>query len=375
MAKVLLISRCAWTLYNFRRGQILALLEDGTTVIGAGAGGDGFEPNVEALGLPFVILPIDRRAVNPISDLKLLWRLYRWYRRERPDIVHHFTIKPVIYGSIAARLARVPRIVNTITGLGFVFTEEAGSHLRRLVELQYRFALAGAHYTFFQNADDQNLFTQRRLVRPERTGLLPGSGVDTTYFAPLSSSESPTKMPVTFVMVARLLRDKGVYEFVEAARVVKQTYPETQFQLVGGRDERNPSVVPQADVDRMQAEQIVSWVGEVSDVRPYVGKADVVVLPSYREGTPRALLEAAAMGKPLITTDAIGCREAVDDGVNGILVPVRDAQALAQAMKRLIVEPETRHKMGVAGREKMMREFDESIVIARIREIYTRELS
>jgi glycosyltransferase involved in cell wall biosynthesis len=368
--KIILVSRCAWTLYNFRSGLMRALKQRGALVIGGGAGGDGFESRIAALGVPFISLPLSKKAMNPPADARLFCTLYRWYRRERPDVVHHFTIKPVIYGSLAARLAGVPRVVNTVTGLGFVFTEERLALLRRLVEWQYRLALAGAHFTFFLNRDDLKLFRARRLITSEKAGLLPGEGVDCQFFAPAVITESSPAQPLTFLMVARMLREKGVEEFVEAARRVKRDFPETCFQLLGGRDERNPTVVPQIDLDRWQAEGVVTWLGEVPDVRAIVGQADVVVLPSYREGIPRALLEAAAMGKALITTDTVGCREVVDDGVNGLLVPVKDAEALARAMVCLIEHPEMRKCMGKAGREKMEREFDERIVVEKTLQVY-----
>jgi glycosyltransferase involved in cell wall biosynthesis len=372
MPKILLVSRCAWTLYNFRRGQMCALQADGATVIGAGAGGDGFESRIEALGIPFVSLPVDKRALNPLADLKLLWRLYRWYRQERPDIVHHFTIKPVIYGSIAARLAGVPRTVNTVTGLGFVFSEGAKPWLRRLVEAQYRVALARVHYTFFQNHEDRDLFLKQGLVAPDKTGLLPGSGVDTQHFLPPTAGVQAET--VTFLMVARLLKDKGVYEFVEAARLVRAQAPNTRFQLLGGRDERNPRVVPKEHLDQWQQEGVVEWLGETSDVRGAMGSADAVVLPSfYREGTPRSLLEAAAMGRAIITTDSVGCREAVEDGVTGLLIPIKDSNALAAAMLRLASDPQVRNAMGEAGRAKMLREFDERLVIQKIKQVYAKE--
>lgn len=368
--KIILVSRCAWTLYNFRAGLIETLKRYGHTVIGGGAAGDGFEPRIEALGVPFVPLPVDKKGINLRADIELLWTLYRWYRRERPDVIHHFTIKPVIYGSLAARLAGVPRIVNTVTGLGFVFIEEEMEWLRRLVERLYRLALACAHFTFFQNQDDLEAFASRRLVKRSKAGLLPGSGVDTEFFVPCSNTTPEADRPLTFIMVARLLRHKGVCEYVEAARRVKLEFPDVQFQLLGRRDERNPSVVLQEDLDRWQADDVITWLGEVPDVRPIVAKADVVVLPSYREGIPRSLLEAAAMGKPIITTDAVGCREVVEDEVNGLLVPVKDAKALAQAMIRMIRNRGMRALMGKASREKAAREFDERVVIEKILKSY-----
>jgi glycosyltransferase involved in cell wall biosynthesis len=369
--KIVLVSRCAWTLYNFRAGLMRALKRSGDTVIGGGAAGDGFEAKIETLGVPYVGLPINKKGLNPHSDVELFWTLYCWYRRERPDIVHHFTIKPVIYGSIAARLARVPKIINTITGLGFVFTGEEITWLRRLVERMYGLSNKCAHFTFFQNQDDLDLFVARRLVKHGKTGLLPGSGVDCDFFVPNSTPEPLDELSPTFLMVGRLLRDKGVFEFVEAARLVHHRFPGVQFQLLGGRDERNPNVISQRDLGRWQSEGVVTWLGEVADVRPVVANADVVVLPSYyREGIPRSLLEGAAMGKPLITTDAVGCREVVDNNVNGLLVPVKDAEALAQAMMRMIGEPKMRQRMGKTGREKVLREFDERVVIEKILKIY-----
>jgi len=368
--KIFIVSRCAWTLFNFRAGLMRKLIENGNKVVGGGAAGDGFEPKIEALGVKFNGLPVDKKGINPRADVKLFWTLYRWYREEQPDIVHHFTIKPVIYGSIAARMAKIPKIVNTVTGLGYVFIDEKTTWLRRLVVGLYRLSLNCADFTFFQNQDDYNFFLSRGLVKKSGTALLPGSGVDCEHFSPVSGPNPLEKSQPTFLMVSRLLKDKGVYEFVEAARLVKEHYPKSRFQLLGRRDVRNPNVVPESDLKSWDNQGLVSCLGEVSDVRPMMAKSDVVVLPSYREGIPRALLEAAAMAKPIITTDAVGCREVVDDEINGLLVPVKDAPALARAMERMINDPEMRKRMGKAGRKKVEREFDEKIVIKKILEVY-----
>jgi glycosyltransferase involved in cell wall biosynthesis len=368
--KVLLVSRCAWTLYNFRAGQIRALLGRGYSVIGGGAGGDGYEKKIQDLSIPFIPLPVDKKGTNPPADAKLFWRLYRWYREEKPDLVHHFTIKPVIYGSVAARLAGVPRIINTVTGLGYVFIETK-SWLRNLVEWQYRLALSSAHFTFFQNGEDRALFIRDHLINPDKAGLLAGSGVDLDFFSPDHNAQNRTAgHPCTFLVVARILKEKGIYEFVEAARLVKKEFPDTRFQLLGRRDERNPTVIPQKDIDHWQEEGLVTWLGEREDVRPHIASADVVVLPSYREGLPKSLLEASAMMKPLIATDVVGCRDAVDNESNGLLVPVKDAQALAKAMIHFIRHPELREKMGKAGRYKVEKEFNEQKVINQILSVY-----
>jgi glycosyltransferase involved in cell wall biosynthesis len=368
--KIFLVSRCAWTLFNFRAGLMRKLIENGNKVIGGGAAGDGFEPKIEALGVKFNALPVDKKGINPPADAKLFWTLYRWYREQQPDIVHHFTIKPVIYGSIAARMAKIPRIINTVTGLGYVFTEKKITWLRRLVVGLYRISLNYADFTFFQNQDDYDFFLSRGLVKKSGTALLPGSGVDCEHFSPLSGLNPLKESQLTFLMVSRLLKDKGVYEFVEAARQVKELHPKARFQLLGRRDVRNPNVVPESDLKSWDNQGLVSCLGEVTDVRPMMAKSDIVVLPSYREGIPRALLEAAAMAKPIITTDAVGCREVVDDEINGLLVPVKDAPALARAMVRMINSPEMRKRMGKAGRKKVEREFDEKIVIKKILKTY-----
>jgi len=385
MPKIILASRCAWTLYNFRAGLMHELKRKGWTVLGGGAGGDGFEARIDDLGVPFTALPIQMKGMNPFSDFRLLLFFWRWYRREKPDMVHHFTIKPVIYGSIAARLAGVPRIINTITGLGFVFTKRKGSFLGFLVERLYRASLGCAHHVFFQNSDDQQLFLKHQLVALGKADLLPGSGVDLNYFAPCArgkgdeakgesgrgnNQKEQTEKAICFLMVARLLRDKGIHEYVEAARLVKTSHARARFQILGARDERNPTVISQTELDGWQAEGVVKWLGFVKDVRPVLADADVVVLPSYREGTPRSLLEAAAMAKPIIATNVVGCREVVEDGVNGLLVPVKDVAALAQAMIRMIENPDIRERMGRAGQTKVAKEFDERLVIEKILAVY-----
>ena len=262
MSKILLTSRCAWSLVNYRSGQMRSLMGDGYEVVGAAAA-DGHEVRLSPLGVRFVELPIPYRSINPFADLRLFWHFYRMYRSERPEIAHHFTIKPVIYGSIAARLAGVPKIVNTVTGLGYVFSGHARPWLRTVVEVQYRAALACADYTLFQNEDDRHLFTQRRLVREDRAGFVPGSGVDLEWFAPRTQTDgSQEAAPVIFLMMGRLLRDKGVYEYVDAARLIKAEYPDTRFQLLGKRDEHNPSVVPVEDLRQWIGSGVIEYLGE-----------------------------------------------------------------------------------------------------------------
>lgn len=365
--KILLVSRCAWTLYNFRAGLMRALQKQGYQVVCGGSDGDGFEQRIRALDIPFDPLPLSRQGMDPLADFWLIVALYRWYRNQEPAIVHHFTIKPVIYGSIAAWLAGVPRIINTVTGLGFVFTARKNGWLQTVVKRLYRLALGRADYTFFLNEEDRDFFVAQKLVRAQKTGLLPGEGVDCRFFSPRAVSVPKQRERFVFLLMARLLYDKGVAEFVAAARHLKPRYPTAEFALLGARDTRNPQVIPRAVLDRWEAEGVVRYWGEAADVRPFLQRADVLVLPSYyREGVPRSLMEGAAMEKPLIATDSVGCREVVADGVNGLLVPVRDAEALAGAMQRFLEEPGLGEKMGRAGRKRVLSGFDENHVIETI---------
>lgn len=372
MTKVLIISRCSWTLYNFRIGLMQELKNKGINVIGAGASGDGFEQKLRDAGFVFIDLPINKKSINPFSDIYLFFKLFVLFKNQKPDIVHLFTIKPVIYGSLAAKWAGVPKIIVTITGLGHAFLT-GRTWLRVIVEWLYKNALKHCQTVFFQNNNDRTLFIQNGLVSVEKTALVPGSGVNTTRFSPRYSKylkDNIYNKPLNFLMLCRLLREKGVYEYVESAKFIKEKHPNVTFTLLGGRDIRNPSVVPEKDIIKWEKSGIIQWLDEVVDVRDYIAQASVIVLPSYREGTPRSLLEAAAMGKPLISTDVVGCREVVDDGINGFLVPVHDSQALAAAMEKFINEVELCQRMGLAGRKKICAEFDERIVIQKTLEVY-----
>jgi len=365
----MLVSRCAWNLYNFRRGVIRALLEDQCEVVAVAAERSDYGSRLLEMGSRYVPIDIPGRAMNPLQDLLLLWRLYRLYRKERPDVVHHHTIKPVIYGSIAAKLAGVPRIVNTVTGLGYVFTGQAHPLLTLLVEGMYRFSLRFSEKTLFMNPADRSLFIERKIVCPLKADLITG-GVDLERFQPCDPISGIQRGSVRFLMVARLLRDKGVYEFVEAARTVRRTRKGARFTLVGPRDAFNPTVVPEEVLREWVEEGIVEWIGEVDDIRGPLRDADVMVLPSYREGTSKALLEAGAMGKPIITTDVPGCREVVLHAVNGLLVPPKDAAALADAMQRLIDNPDLRIRLGMDGRTRIENEFDERRMVEKIIGLY-----
>lgn len=355
--KVILVANTSWYLQNFRLGLIRELQSRGIEIL-ALAPPDDSSPRFRDLGVRYVSFPMSRRGLNPLTDLQLLANLYSVYRKERPDFVFHNTIKPVIYGSIAARRADV-RHVNMIPGLGYVFIGKkfAQRGLRAMVRWLYRFALSRSQKVFFQNPDDQQYFVQHGLVEESRTAVTFGSGVDLEYFSfaePLNTNGT-----CTFLLVARMLWDKGVGEFVSAARKVKQTFPAASFQLLGMLDKDNPSHIPEATIAGWTKTGIVEYLGEVADVRPHIQRADVVVLPSYyREGVPKSLLEAMALGRPIITTDAPGCKETVIHGVNGLMIPTRDEQALFDAICAMIVKPEKRLEMGREGRRIAVERFD-----------------
>lgn len=359
--KIIICLNTAWNLVNFRSGLIRALVAAGYEVV-AVAPNDKYSDGLKTLGCRFVPLHMDNGGVNPVKDVLLLWRFLRLFARERPDVFLGYTVKPNVYGSLAAHLLQIP-VINNIAGLGAAFIR--GGMVMRIVRCLYRTALTRSAQVFFQNDDDRQLFVGGGLVRADKTALLPGSGIDLDRFV-------STPMPATgndcasfrFLLVARMLRDKGVGEYVEAARLLRQRWPQVEFCLLGFVDVKNPAAISRAEMDAWVAEGVVTYLGESDDVRCQIAVATCVVLPSYREGTPRSLLEAAAMGRPIITTDAVGCREVVDDGVNGLLCRPKDAADLADKMARMIAMPHSeRVAMGLRGRLKVEREFDEKIVI------------
>ena len=357
-AKIMVSSNSAWNLANFRKPVIEALIAAGIEVV-AVAPADGQEGRLEAMGATFRAIKMRATGMSPFEDARLLLDYITLLRAERPCLFLGFTAKPNIYGSLAARITGVP-VAATISGLGSAFLK--GGALGWLLLRLYRSALANAQAIFFQNETDRALFVDRRIARPDQARLVAGSGVDLDHFA-LTAVEPHDDL--RFLLVARLLLDKGIAEFVAAARIVRQRYPGARFQLLGGPGGDNPSAVPHADLARWAAEDIVDLLGVRDDVRPAIAAADCVVLPSYREGLSRSLLEAAAMGRPLIASDVPGCREVIDDGVTGFLCAVRSAGSLATAMERIAaMNPAERAAMGANGRRKVAAEYDQKLVAA-----------
>jgi glycosyltransferase involved in cell wall biosynthesis len=369
--RIVLFANTDWYLYNFRRSLALALRDAGHDVLLLSPPGS-YGEKLRALGLRWEPVPMQRRSLNPLRELALLVHLWRVLRRERPDIVHGFTIKCAVYGGLAGRLAGVPGRVAAVTGLGYVFTNPAlkARVLRPFVRGLLRLGLGGrGSRLVLQNPDDVALFRAARIVPDERVRLIPGSGVDLARFAPTPRGDDASR-PLRVLLAARLLWDKGLAEFVEAARKLRREGRALQFLLAGDRDPGNPAAVAESDVRAWQDEGVVEWLGHVDDMPALLAGVDVVVLPSYREGLPRTLIEAAACALPLVATDVPGCREVVTDGVDGLLVPVRDAGALAGAIARLHDDPALAARIGAAARAKALACFDERIVIARTMAVY-----
>lgn len=346
--KLLLLGGLDKSLTNFRGPMIEAFVQAGLEVVAAAPAENDWVPEqVAALGARYRAVSITRTGTNPLQDLQTLKNLRQLMRDEQPDIFVGYTIKPVIYGSMAAHAEGVPSINAMITGLGYGFI--AGGIKQRIVQLivsqLYRGALKHAHSVIFQNPDDRQLFIDRKLVNASKTHRIYGSGVDLAQYSKQPLPDFAEKGAIEFLLIARLLRDKGIGEYIDAARLVKAQHPQTRFTLVGPLDP-NPAGLSKAKVEGWVQEGIIDYRGEADDVQPHYKQCHVYVLPSYREGTPRTVLEAMATGRAIITTDAPGCRETVRHGENGLLVPVKDAKALAAAMMELIENPERIHSMG-----------------------------
>ena len=366
-SRVITISaNTAWFLYNFRAGLIRSLLLAGYRVCVL-APKDAYFERLQSLGCEVRDIPMDNKGTNPVRDAGLLLRFQKQYRRLKPAVALHFTIKPVIYGSFAARTSGIP-YVNTIPGLGTPFIRE--NWVTRVVEVLYRASQKRAERMFFLNDDDHQVFLRRRLAPPQRMEVLGGEGVDLAHFP---VTDVPGGNEFRFLFIGRMLRDKGVMEFVDAARRVGASVSHARFQLLGPCSVENRTAIGREMLDAWVSEGVVEYLGETNDVRPHIARAHCIVLPSYREGSPRALLEGAAMGRPLIATDVTGCRDIVDDGVNGFLCRTCDAEDLAEKMQRVLNMPtELRRTMGEAGRAKVEREFSEERLISSYRTIIDR---
>ncbi len=360
---VAIVINTSWNIFNFRLGLLRALQEDGYNVV-AIAPTDDYSPKLEALGIKHYDIKINNKGTNPLEDAKLVLAFRKLYKEIAPDVILQYTIKPNIYGSMAASMLGIP-VISNISGLGTVFLNDSVSS--KIARLLYKVALKVPQKVFYQNAHDRDLFIDSNLVRESKTDLLPGSGIDTEKFKPVSKgNESDEESEnVRFLFIARLVRDKGLMEYVEAAKItLKNQCQKPEFHILGAYYSGNPTVITEDQMQKWEEKGIVSYIGVSDDVKSVISKYDCIVLPSYREGLSRVLLEAASMAKPIIATNVPGCKEVVDDGENGYLCEVKDAESLANQMKKMIdLGAKERQDMGRFGREKVKSEFDEKIVI------------
>jgi len=364
--RIAVLSNTAWYLFNFRLNLMLELQKAGHEVL-AVAPFDSYAEKIVAAGVRFHAVPISGGGTNPFAELKSVAGLLSAFRAHKIELVLSYTPKGNLYGALAAIVGGRQFLPN-VSGLGRAFIRR--SFITRVVLLLYRATFRRARHVFFQNKEDMAFFIAAGLVKPENAERLPGSGVDLTRFA-LSAVAEPAAAPrpahaPVFLLVARMLWDKGIGEYIAAARLVRQRWPDARFRLLGFLDVSNPSAVPRAQVEAWVAEGVVEYLGATDDVRPFLRDADCVVLPSYREGVPRTLLEAAALARPIVTTDAPGCRDTVVDGETGFLCRPADAADLAAKLLLLIDLPlEQRRAMGLRGRAMIERSFDERIVLER----------
>lgn len=352
--KFLLISPKNRTVYNFRGELVKSIIQKGYEVIVTGPDQTDVD-RITALGARFVEIPVNKTGTSIVGDLKYCKALKKLMRTEKPDVTLGYTIKPVVYGALAAASAGVKNINCLITGGGYTFTATSlkAKVLGCIVRCLYKLAFRKADHIIFQNPDDLQEFINRKLAPEKKCSVVNGSGVDMTRFTPL-----PFPKETSFFMLSRLLYSKGVAEYLQAAEIVKKSHPETNFYLLGKYETDMQDAVPKEYIERFIEQGIVERFEETNDVRPYYEKCSVYVLPSYREGTPRTVLEAMACGRPILTTDANGCRQTVREGETGYLVPVRNSAALAEKMKAFIKQPEMISQMGQKSAEFCQQQFD-----------------
>ena len=365
---ILFLINVDWFFLSHRLPIALEAVQNGAEVWVIAAN-TGHKKEIESYGFKFVDFPFTRRGTNFISEVWNLPRLYKLYRNIKPDLVHHVTIKPVIYGSLVTRLMKDIKVVNAVTGMGFAFSkDEKASKIKSLVNKAYQIALNNKNVrVIFQNEYDLKIFLDQGLVEKEQTTLIRGSGVDCDKFRP-SAKESNEKM---ILLASRMIWDKGVQEFVEAAKIVKEQKPEVRFILAGKADKGNPNVVPVETLRSWTEKGYVEWLGYVNNMIELIQRSTIVALPTfYPEGVPKILIESASTGKPIVTTNRPGCNDIVKGGKNGILIPEKDSQALANAILTLLNDPEKMKKYGKRGRELVLEEFSEDIVVAKTMKLY-----
>ena len=351
--KFILVSPKNRTSYNFRGDLVKKIISSGYEVIITGPNRDNID-KIEELGARFVEIPMNKNGVNPFKDLQYQKALYELFKEEKPDVILGYTSKPVIYGSIAGKKANVPRVVAMVTGIGYAFTSNTkkAKIIRLIMSVLYKRAFQFADTVIFQNHDDRDLFIKLKLVKAQKCEVVNGSGVNTEKFAVADYPEQ-----VTFFMLSRVMNSKGIREYIKACSIVKEKYPEVRCLLLGAFEGIQDSI-SESELKDYIDKGIIEYFGETDNVADYYKQCSVFVLPSYREGTPRTVLEAMSMGRAVITTDTAGCRETVKDCENGFLVPIKDGEAVAEKMQKFIENPELISIMGEKSRQYALEKFD-----------------
>jgi glycosyltransferase involved in cell wall biosynthesis len=357
--KVAVVLNTSWNIYNFRQNFINALQAEGHEVHTI-APKDDFTHLLQEMGCIHHNVRMDSRGANPIKDAALIIELFSIYKKVKPDVVLHYTIKPNVYGTLAASMLGIPSI-NNVCGLGTVFLKK--NIVSAIAMMLYKLSFRFARKVFFQNPDDKQLFIENNLVPADKTDLVPGSGINLKHFQPFTFNRNKT---FTFLMVSRLISDKGVFEYIQAIKQLKEKGIQARFQVLGAMDPEHKRGISIDKIFSWINEGTIEYLGTTQDVRHYLEKADCVVLPSYREGTPRTLLEAASVGKPIIATNVPGCNQVVEDQYNGLLCNLKDAEDLAAKMQTMAeLDSTTLQKFGANGRAKMEQQFDENLVISK----------
>jgi len=366
MQKTVVIAiNTTWNIYNFRKGLIKALQKEGYNVV-AISPKDEYASKLEEMGCKHYHIDISNKGTNPIDDIKLIFDYYKLFKEIKPSIILGYTIKPNIYGSFASKVANIPIVCN-ISGLGTVFLNDSISS--SIAKYLYKIALKIPKKVFFQNPHDREVFIENRLVDSNKTDILAGSGIDTNHFKPIEVNKNNDK--IKFLLIARLIKDKGIYEYVEAAKIIKDKYKEkVKFSIIGAFYEHNPTSIKKKELDRWIQKGLIDYLGTTDNIQEIIAKYDCIVLPSYREGLSRVLLEASAMAKPIITTNVPGCKDIVEDGVNGFLCEVKNSKSLANVIEKFIkLDKVEKKKMGYKGREKAIKDYSEQVVINKYLEV------
>ena len=361
MKTVMIVVNTSWNIYNFRLNLMHSLREEGFRVI-ALAPKDEYSKKLEKEGFEWINLPFNNRSTNPINEMLQIKYFYKIYKNIMPDMILHYTIKPNIYGTLAAKILDIP-MINNVSGLGTIFLNNNISS--KIAKQLYKFSFKYVNKVFFQNDDDLNLFVKNKLIVHKYTDRIPGSGIDIDKFK-VKEKKEKNDDSVTFLFIARLIREKGIEEYIDAIKMMKYMSFDKpiKFQIIGDLYPSNPSAILKEELNSWLNDNLIEYLGYQDDVKFFIEKSSCIVLPSYREGLSKSLLEAASMERPIITTNVSGCRDVVDDGINGYLCDVRDSHSLKEQLIKMInLSVDEREEMGRRGREKVINEFSDEKVI------------